>query len=320
MVRRRDVIAGLLVVAGMRTAWAQEAGRIYRLGLVVQLPRERYDALIDELGRNGFVEGKNLLVDARGFSTPVAGLDATARAVVKAGPDAIYCGGEVACRAVQRATRTIPTATLTGDLLRAGLVASLARPGGNITGVSIFCAELDGKRLEILVEIVPGIRRMAVLADPGTATPDQLGTMVDAARSHGIELSLHRAATVEEIAPAIDAAQVARAQAINVLGSSLFNAHRTAIIEQVARAHLPAMYESPDYVKDGALACYGARQDSMLRQVARQLARLFAGIKPDDIPVQQPTQFALTINVKTAKALGLTIPPALLARADEVIE
>jgi putative ABC transport system substrate-binding protein len=317
---RRQLIGGGLLLVGGAAGWAQESGRLYRLAILVQPPRPQFDALFDELGHRGFTEGQNLIVDPRGFGTAVTALEATARELVELNPDAIYGGGDEAGRALQRATRTIPIAMLADDLLRAGLVASLAHPGGNITGVSIFAPELDGKRLEILVEILPGVSRIAVLVDPNTTAPDQLRTLAEVAGSRGIELLLHRAASREEIAPAIAAAQAEGAQAINVLASALFNAQRALIIEQVAGARLPAIYQWPEYARHGALVCYGPRLESLYRQVAVQLAKLLAGAKPADLPAQQPAKFDLTINLKTAKALGLVIPQLIVARADDVIE
>jgi putative ABC transport system substrate-binding protein len=294
--------ASVGVLCGSSAVWAQEPRRIYRLGVLVQPPRAQFEPLFDELGRHGFVEGNNLVVDPRGFAIPAEALEETAIALVK------------------RAPRTIPIATLTDNMVRAGLVTSLARPGGNITGVSIFAPELDGKRLELLLEVVPGVRRLAALVDPKTTAQDQLQALTDAARTRGVELLIHQAATLREIVPAIEGAQADRAQALSVLASAMLGANRALIIEQVARQQLPTIYQWSDYAKEGALVCYGPSQSTLYRQVARQLVMLLKGTAPADIPVQQPTQFALSINLHTAKALGLTIPPSILARADEVIE
>jgi putative ABC transport system substrate-binding protein len=319
MMKRREIL-GAVALLLPRSARAQEPRRSYRLGVLVQPPRAQFEALFDELGRHGFVEGNNLIVDPRGFAIPAEALETTAVVLVRSQPDAIYCGGDEAGRALQRATRTIPIATLTDDMVRAGLVKSLARPGGNITGVSIFAPELDGKRLELLLEIAPSVRRVAALVDPKTTAQDQLQALTDAASARGVELLIHQAATSREIVPAIEAAQADRAQALSVLASAMLGANRALIIEQVARQRLPTIYQWSDYAKEGALVCYGPSQSTLYRQVARQLVMLLKGTAPADIPVQQPTQFALTINLTTAKALGLTVPPSLLARANEVIE
>jgi putative tryptophan/tyrosine transport system substrate-binding protein len=205
-------------------------------------------------------------------------------------------------------------------MIRDRLVFSLSHPGGNTTGVSIFAPELDGKRLELLTEIVPGIHYIAALVDPKTTASDQLEALITAARSRGVELSIHNAETQQQIAPAIEAARAARAQALEVLSSALFNADRALIIEHTAAARLPAMYQWPEYGTDGALIAYGPRQTWIRRESARLLVKVLMGTKPADLPVEQPTKFELVINLKTAKALGLTVPPSILARADEVIE
>ena len=235
--------------------------------------------------------------------------------------DAIVAGSNNSTRAAQKATRTIPIVTVADDLVLAGLVSSLAHPGGNTTGVSILATELDGKRQELLIELVPEARRMAALADPNATAPEQLRALQDAAQLRGIELSTHIASTAEEIIPALNAAQMAGAQALNVLASGLFNLNSQLIIDRTAVLRLPAIYQWPEIAEAGGLVAYGPRYAEIYRQpVARQLAKIFLGVKPADLPVEQPTKFELIVNLKTAKALGLTISPSLLARADEVIE
>ena len=320
--RRREFVK---FASGSAIAWplgarAQQSGRVYRLGFVIQAPRRFTDAVFDELNRQGFAEGRNLSTDPRGFETATDKLDAVAAEIVRAGPDAIYAGGDAAGRAVKGATTTIPLVIAADDMIRAGLVTSLAHPGGNITGISIFASELDGKRLEMLTEIVPGITRIAALVDPKTTPPDQIQALVEAGRSRGVGLSVHTAASQEEIVPAIDAARAAGAKALDVLASALFNANRVAIIQHIAQLKLPAIYQWPEYAQDGALISYGPLITSFYRQAARLLAKIFRGAKPADLPVEQPDKFALTINLQTAKALGLTVPRSILALADEVIE
>jgi putative ABC transport system substrate-binding protein len=317
---RRAVFAGGAALIACRPASAQEAGRIYRLGFVVQPARPQFAVLFDELRGRGFVEGSNLSIDPRGFGLAVEELEAAAVEVAKAGPDAIYCGGAAAGRAAQRATTAIPIVSTSDDMVREGLVPSLAHPGGNITGVSILATELDGKRLELLAEIVPGIRHMAALVDSKTTASDQLQMLIEAAHSRGAELSVQHADTQQKIAPAIEAARAAGAQALNVLASALFNANRALIIDRIAFTRLPAMYQWPEYCADGALVAYGSRLASLYRQAAGLLVKVMTGTKPADIPVEQPTKFELAVNLKTAKALGLTVPQSILARADEVIE
>jgi putative ABC transport system substrate-binding protein len=193
-------------------------------------------------------------------------------------------------------------------------VSSLARPGGNTTGVSILSTELDGKCQEILVEAVPELRRIAVLADTATG-PRELQVLQEAARARGLELSIYRAASAEEIATAIDAAKAAGAAALNVLGSAFLYGNRQIVMQRVAALQLPAIYQFPEEAEEGGFAAYGPRIVNIFRELmAPLLAKLLRGVKPADIPIQQPTKFELVINFKTAKAMGVTVPEALLAR------
>jgi putative ABC transport system substrate-binding protein len=240
--------------------------------------------------------------------------------VAKAGPDAIYCGGDAAGRAAQRATVEIPIVVIADDIMRSHLVSSLARPGGNVTGLSILATELDGKRLQLLTETVPGARTIAALVDPNTNGPDQVQALIEEARSRDIKQSIHYAAAVQQIVPAIEAARAADAQALDVLASAFFNANRELIIEYIARARMPAIYQFPEYCAQGALVAYGSRLSSLYRDAARLLVKVMTGTKPSEIPVEQPTKIELAVNLRTTQALGLTIPPAILDLADEVIE
>jgi putative ABC transport system substrate-binding protein len=315
------VLCGALVVAPL-AASAQKAERTYRIAVMTRSPRMgvNYVAFFDELRRLGFVEGQNLVVDARGFATRSDQFTEMAVAIVNSGIDAFVCGGDAAIRAAQQATQTVPIVGITDDMLGAGLVRSLANPGGNTTGISIFATELDRKRMEILIELAPDVRRMAALADPEVTAPGQLQALEDVTRARGIQLSVYRIAKREEIVGAIDEAKASGAAALNVLATPLLNAHRQLIIERAAVLRLPAIYQWPETAKEGGYAAYGPSFAQMGRQNAQQLAKVLRGTKPAELPVQQPTKFELVINLKTAKALGLTIPPSLLARADEVIE
>ena len=197
---------------------------------------------------------------------------------------------------------------------------SLARPNGNTTGVSILATELDGKRQEILIEAVPGLRRMAALADANT-TGAKLDALQEAARARNIELSIYRVAKGEEIAAAIDMAKASGAATLNVLASPMLDANRKLVMDRVAALRLPAMYPWPELAEEGGFAAYGPRLIGLFRDLLpRQLIKLFRGAKIADIPIEQPTKFELVINLKTAKAMGVTVPEALLVRADKVIE
>jgi putative tryptophan/tyrosine transport system substrate-binding protein len=323
-VKRREFIAllGGAVVAGPFAANAQEARRVYRLGVLHQLPRTapQFAQLLDGLRREGFIEGRNLAVDPRGFDSRSEQYQERAALMVNSGVDVLVCGGDVTIRAAQQVTRTVPIAGVADDMVASGLVASLARPGGNTTGVSILTTELDEKRQELLIELVPGARRIAALFDPGSKSETQIREMVDAARARGFELLTYRVTSTAEIVSAIDAAQAAGAQALNAMASVVINANRQVIIDRAAALHLPAIYQFPESIEQGGFAAYGPRIEQIYRQLAVTVARIFRGERPQDLPVQQPTTFELVINLRTAKALGLTIPETLLIRADKVIE
>ena len=202
-----------------------------------------------------------------------------------------------------------------------GLVDSLARPNGNTTGVSILATELDGKRQEILIEAVPGLRRMAALADANNTAGAKLDALQAAARARNIELSIYRAAKREEITAAIDAANTSGATALNVLASPMLDANHKLIMDRISALRLPAMYQWPELAEEGGFAAYGPRLSEVLREIqAGQLVKLFRGTKVGDIPVEQPTKFELVINLKTSSALGVAVPATLLARADQVID
>ena len=230
-------------------------------------------------------------------------------------------GGDFGIRAAQQATATIPIVGFTDDMLGSQLVNSLASPGGNTTGISLLASELDGKRQEILIEAVPGLRRMAVLADAETTSARQLQALQNAARARGVEPSIHRVTKPEEIAPAIDAAKASNTAALNVLASPILFANRQVILERAATLRLPAIYQWPDVAEHGGFIGYGPRLVQLYRDVvARQVVKILRGAKPADLPVEQPSKFELVINLQTAKAIGLEVPASLVLRADKVIE
>src|SRR5262244_2571447 len=322
--RRREFISLLVGAAAWPlAARGQEPGRIYRLGAVHSSPRDapHHIAFFDELRRLGFIEGQNLLVDLAGYGLTVEQFEQHAAELVKARVDVIMAGGDAAVRAAQRATTEIPILALTDDMVGQGFVRSLAQPGGNTTGVTILASELDGKRQEILIEAVPGVRRIAALVDSNTTTPSRLRALEEAARARGVELSSHQVARREEIASAIDAAKAADAGALNVLASSLLFNSRAFILDRVATLRLPAMYQWPEMAEEGGLIGYGPLIVQLYRDIlSRQLAKLLRGVKPADLPVEQPTRFELVINLQAAKAIGHDVPAPLVLRADEVIE
>jgi putative tryptophan/tyrosine transport system substrate-binding protein len=320
--RRREFIA----LMGASITWplasrAQQAGRTYRLGCLLATPRDANIAFFDELRRRGFIEGQNLTVEFRTYAQHVDLIPQYAAELVKARVDVIVAQGDETVRAVQQATKTIPIVALVGDMLGSGLVTSLARPDGNTTGVSILAGEADGKRQDILIEAVPGLRLMAVLADVNYTNAAKLAALQEAAHAHNIEFSIHRVARGEEIAAAIDSAQASGATALNIVASPLFYAYRYLIMERAAAAHLPTIYTLPETAEEGGFAGYGPRFSQLFLEVLlQQIVKIFRGAKIADIPVEQATKFELVINLKTAKAMGVTVPEALLARADKVID
>ena len=197
---------------------------------------------------------------------------------------------------------------------------SLVRPNGNTTGLSILATELNGKRQDILIEAVVGLRRMGALADSNTTTDAKLQTMQEAARAHGVDLSIHRVTTGAEIVAAIDMAWELGARALNVLASPILYANHLSIMDRVAALRMPAIYQWPEMAEEGGFAGYGPRYTQVPDLTARMAADILRGIKPADLPVEQPTNFELVINLKTGNALGLKVPETLLARADKVIE
>lgn len=326
--RRRGFImllgsAAAAPIARAAAVQAQEADRTYRIGGLSISPREApyVAAIFDELQRLGFIEGQNVAVDWREYGLRIDPVSEFATELVKTRVDVILALGEPGIRAAQHATASIPIVGSADDMVGSGLVRSLARPGGNTTGISILATELDGKRQEILAEAMPGLRRMATLADSNITAPAQLKALEDAARARGIELSIHRIARPEEIPAAIDAAKASGASALNVLASPILGSNRPIILELVAALRLPAMYQWPEAARQGGFVAYGPRLVETFRELmAPSLVKVLRGAKPADLPVQQPTKFELAINLKTAKALGLTIRESFLVRADEVIE
>ena len=298
---------------------AQEAGRVYRLGILVPATQESIAPFFDELRTNGFVEGQNLDVTGS-YSVRAEQIAEATAALMKAAPNVILGGPETYLRVLQKATRTIPIDSMSEDLVGEGFAASLAKPGGNITGVSLLSPELDGKRLEILIEAVPGARRIAALSHSVIATKPHLEEQQALARSRGVDLSIFSFAKADEIGSALDQARTSGAQAINFLATPFQVVSRDLILDQMSRIRLPAIYQWPETTEQGGLLGYGPPFAQMYRQRARQVVKLLRGTKPDDVPVEQPSNFQLAINLGTAKAIGYELPAGLVLRADKVIE
>ena len=322
--RRREfvtLLGGAAAFAWPLVVRAQEARRTYRLGFLVPSGRETpwVIAFFDELRLNGFIEGQNLTILPGGFDARYDQLAERAADLVKALPDAIIGGPELPLRALQAATGSIPLIGITEDMVAAGLVTSLARPGGNTTGISLLSDELDGKRQDILMEAVPSARRIAALADTNTPTR-HIQALVDAARARSVELSIFGVAKPEDIALAIDTAKASGAEALNFLASALFFPVSRVAIERASALQLPAIHHWPEAAEAGGVLAYGPRFTQVWRQRARMLVKILRGAKPADLPVEQPTHFELIVNLKAAKAIGHELPAGLVLRADKVIE
>jgi len=269
----------------------------------------------------GFIEGENLTIDERGFGLSGKEFAAHAAELVSAHGDVIMAGGDAAVEAAQRATSEIPILALTDDIVGKGFVQSLAKPGGNTTGVTILASELDGKRQEILLEAVPGAHRIAALVDRNTSSEAHVKALEEAARRAGVELSIHALARAEDLPAALDGVGSSAAEALNVLASALLFNNRRTILDRVSALRLPAIYQWPEMATRGGLIGYGPSIVQLYKDVqSRQLVRLLRGANPGELPVEQPTKFELLINLQTAQALGLRLPQSLLTRADEVIE
>jgi len=320
--RRRDFIT---LIGGAAAAWPimarAQQGRLPVVGVLRPTPKDT-DQFAEPFRRYmraiGWEDGRTvrfMFVWAEGRNERAPAL---AEELVAQNVDLIVTFGDPAIRATQRATQAIPIVGMTDDMVGSGLAASMARPGGNTTGVSILAPELDVKRLEILHEFVPQARRIAVLADPSTiSTRTQLA---NAARDLGVELLVFEVQNPAQIGGPLDAIATARVEAVNVLASPQLNAARHVIIERTRNARLPAIYQFPETAEEGGLLSYGPRVLLCFRHVVSLVDKVLRGTKPADLPIEQPYKFELVVNLKTAIAIGMTIPPTLLLRADQVIE
>jgi putative ABC transport system substrate-binding protein len=275
------------------------------------------------LGETGYVEGQNLTIEYRWAEDPYDRLPALAADLVDRKVDVIVAsGGLLSALAAKRSTSTISIVfTGVSDPVAAGLVASLARPGGNLTGFSPFQVELMPKRLELLTELVPQARVIALLANPNFPLTERIiQDLQEAARTKGVELSILKVSTDSEIDAAFATLVQGHAGALLVPADPIFNSRREQLRALASRHAIPAIYGWREFAAAGGLISYGPSLPAIHRQVGSYAGRILKGAKPADLPVQQPTTFELVINLNTANALGLTVPPSILARADEVIE
>jgi putative tryptophan/tyrosine transport system substrate-binding protein len=318
--RRREVMAGLLLAAVAEPTNAQQRTKLPLVGLLDPGIPHLFDAFRDGMRILGHFENQNITFVHRSAEGRPEPIPALAAELVRLNVDVIVTAGTSTVRAAAQATSNIPIVfAALGDAVRTGIVDTLARPGANLTGLSFLNTEISPKRLEILAEIVPGVKRIAVFADPN-APRLYVEATEEAARGLGIEVQVIDVPRPDAFENAFHAAVYGRAQALNVLASAFFNAHRARFAELATAHRLPAMYETGEYVRAGGLMAYGPSLADMFRRAATYVDKILKGAKPGDLPVEQPIKFEFLINLKTASALGLSIPTTLLARADEVIE
>jgi putative ABC transport system substrate-binding protein len=273
------------------------------------------------LSETGYVEGQNLAIEYRWAEGRYDRLSALASELVDRKVDVIAAFAPPSARAAKSATSTIPIVFGSGDPVGEGLVASLARPGGNLTGVSLLTVELMAKRLELLSELVPRAGAIALLVNPNSPnTEPMIRDVQEAARAKGVQLPVLKASTEGEIDAAFATLVQLQAGGLVVGTDPFFNTRREQFVAQAALYAVPAIYEWREFAAAGGLISYGSSLTSVYRQIGIYTGKIFNGAKPADLPVEQPTRFELVVNLKTAKALGLTVPPSILARADEVIE
>jgi putative ABC transport system substrate-binding protein len=316
---------------GAALAFAQEpSGKLPIIGWITPATAESYQQsapgspgprlLRESLARHGLIDGKNIRLDMRLAEGRLDRLPELAEELVREGAAVILAYGEAAGRAAQAATKTIPIVCVGDDLVDSGLAAGLARPGSNMTGVSILATELDTKKIEVLRELLPDAKRFGVLNDPATSGRERPQKMADIAHRLGIELQTIDIHGPDDLEPAFQALQMGRVEGVNIVSSAMLTGLRRRLGELSLAAKIPAICQFRNHVEVGCLASYGIRQVDLYGLSADQIARLLRGAQPADLPVIQPDKFELVISERTAKAMGITIPPMMLSRADEVIE
>ena len=316
---------GALLLAICVPVGAQQAGKIPHIGYLaapsLSAVAVRIEAFRQGLRELGYVEGKNIVIEWRSAEEKFDRLPALAAELVRLKLDVIVTGGPTATRSAKEATSTIPIVmALDNDPVGSGVVASLARPGGNITGLSTLAPEISGKRLELLKEIVPRLSRVAVLGtltQPGYA--QVLKEVELAAGAFKVKLQYLDVLGPKDIETAFRAASKDRADAVLVLTSPVATSQRTQITDLAVKNRLPAIYDRSEYVEDGGLMTYSVSSADLFRRAATYVDKILKGRKPADLPVEQPKKFEFIVNLKAAKQIGLTIPPNVLARADQVI-
>src|SRR5215469_556099 len=317
-----------ITLLGGAAAWplaarAQEAGSTARIGLLwpgdAPPVSPRMESFRQGLRALGFVDGQNIAIELRYAQRGPQQLPELAADLVRLKVDVIFASGDFAPKVAQQATETIPIVAISDDILGAGIVASLSRPGGNTTGLTILSPELSAKRLEVLRDIIPGLSRVTALWDPTTGA-SQVTMTTSAALSLNLKLQVLEVRRREDVAAVVRAARNSQAEALNVFSSPILASLHREIIAFAAEYRLPAIYQWKEHAEVGGLVSFGPNLAAMWRQSAVIVAKILKGAKPADLPVEQPTKFELVVNLRTAKSLDLTIPPSVMLRADEVIE
>ena len=311
------------LIAASLVADAQQSGTA-RLGILAPTTcsHPNFQALREGLTELGYVEGRTITIECRGIAGSSQQASELAAELVRLKVDVILTDGTLAAVAAAQATKMVPIVMATvGDPVGSGLVASLARPGGNVTGLALMPPEMNAKRVELLKTVYPHMKQLAVLTNPSNpaSAPGVSGTEA-AARSFGLMTQITQASGAEDLERAFGAIVKERATALIVLPDPILFTHRAKIVVLAAKSRLPAIYEAREFAEDGGLVAYGPRITSNFRRAAIYVDKILKGANPADMPIEQPTKLDLVINLKTAKALGLTIPPSLLLRADQVIE
>ena len=318
-------LAGGLFAAPL-AAEAQQAGKVWRIGLLDSASDpaavDRWKAFRGRLRELGYAEGQSVVFESRWASGQMGRLPGLAKELVDAKVDILVTASSEAALATKRATATIPVVTATGvDPVELGIVASLARPGGNVTGVFSLSNELAVKRVELLKQMMPRVSRLAVVRNPDNRASGLTARVVErAAKPVGVAVQIVDVRTPKELDVAFAAMKRARADAVLLLENTAFFAERQRIGDLALTYRLPMSSQAKEYAEAGALVSYGPDYPDQFRRAADYVDKILKGAKPADLPIEQPTKFEFVINLKTAKALGLTIPPSLLARADQVIE
>jgi len=320
------IALGALLYGLCSPVWAQQPTKIPQIGYLVgaslSTNAARIEAFRHGLRDLSYVEGKNIVIDWRTADGKPDRLPALAAELVRLKVDVIVTGGPTVTRAAKEATSTIPIVmTNDPDPIGDGFIANLARPGGNITGLSTLSVELSGKRLEILRGVVPKLSRVAILGTSTSPGNAQMSKEIEiAAKAFGVTFQDIDVLDSKDIETAFRAAVNGRAQSVLTLSSPILDSQRAQIVEVAAKNRLPAMYHRSEYVEDGGLMFYGVNLLDLQRRAATYVDKILKGTKPADLPVEQPKKFELIINLKAAKQIGLTIPPNVLARADKVIK